>query len=1215
MADVYVTFGGDASDLEASLATAKASVNAYATELRNLAKEMQATGASADSELGQRMASVAAQLTQAKSAVVDLKTELKGVASEGAEVEGVSGFFERMTAGVSGALGPIGAIKESLGGIVEIVAAAFAVEQIAEFVKSMGELGEQTERTGAQLGLTPEQVGKLNYQFAITGTSGENLVRTMGRFQVSLATARNGTGPVADGLHALGLSAQELIGLSLPEQLEKIADATASFADSPTKTAALQALGRGFLELLPLLDQGSSGMRAFAEQATATNSILTATQQEALVGMNHGFVELGASIVGVKVQGFDVFIPAVNGAVVIMSDFAKQLSESAKQGGSLRDILQGMADAVRILESAVVLLKQTFADLDATVAGPLNAMNDYSEGLGKATREFFGAVKSGDTSDFAATVKANNAQVENDLLGIWPRVQAAAAEAAKEYGVIWGRTAEEVGKKVEGASPAEAKGASSRFVPSMDTSAIEKLNTQIATLTANLTSAGYAAQHTATSLSQWPPANVTFGNAGPFSARTSANDAMTDELKAAMEHLSSQFGAYTVTSTTQGGHAPGSFHYRGEAVDVSTAGMTDAQYTQLITDAIRAGFTGIGISPTHAHLDVRGGDQAQVFPDQPNLAGVAVHGKTPEEWAAALASVQVAPVAAPAPVASSAVAAPNLPEGVGTGEQFPKPDTATVQQWLAELDTAKAKLQEMQDKQAGGNALQKQQNADIAAEASARQNVVSMRQADYDAAQKVVASDVQLGIGGEKYAKDVDAAAKAKKSLREATEAATESELKLGLATAKNAGSAQQEFAAAQRLAQYKLQIAGADVSAQNAAKTELMAAETTYENAVRAQIIETQRTAIQSAHERAKGTEVSLDEELKLHQINMTQWLQQTTAALEQEKDAVTAAYQIEINAAQGKTDQVERIMREEQQTLAQIALQEQQDQAKAAEASAQNWQKATSEINSAFDAQVDGLLTGTETWGQALKKVITSLTEDLIKFFLNWALTSTENYVKQNLLADTWLGHMLGIDTAATVSKTTSVGAQTAVVTTGVATQTAAQTAGASEGAIASLAGIVTSIGASVGQVFAGVSGFLAPIIGPAAPAAGAAAAASVDAGALAYLAADTGAWQLADDTLVGAHAGEMIIPQKGGIASEFRDFMARGGFGGAKSSGNGTENGAGGAGGVTVAPTAHYHVNALDTKAGADWLRDNSHHLAKAMDQAVRRGATLGLRGLSR
>ena len=62
--------------------------------------------------------------------------------------------------------------------------------------------------------------------------------------------------------------------------------------------------------------------------------------------------------------------------------------------------------------------------------------------------------------------------------------------------------------------------------------------------------------------------------------------------------------------------------------------------------------------------------------------------------------------------------------------------------------------------------------------------------------------------------------------------------------------------------------------------------------------------------------------------------------------------------------------------------------------------------------------------------------------------------------------------------------------------------------------------------------------------------------------------------------------------------------------------TPNGGAGAGGGSVAihPTTHFHVNAMDGASVASWMRSNGPGMAKALDQAVRHGAALGLKRLN-
>ena len=88
-----------------------------------------------------------------------------------------------------------------------------------------------------------------------------------------------------------------------------------------------------------------------------------------------------------------------------------------------------------------------------------------------------------------------------------------------------------------------------------------------------------------------------------------------------------------------------------------------------------------------------------------------------------------------------------------------------------------------------------------------------------------------------------------------------------------------------------------------------------------------------------------------------------------------------------------------------------------------------------------------------------------------------------------------------------------------------------------------------------------------------------------------------------LAGVHAGEMIVPSRGGVADEFRNFMNAGGF-----------SGAGGGAPVHIHPTANFNVSAVDSASTAQWFRNNSADIAKAMNEAARHGALLGLRRLA-
>lgn len=119
-------------------------------------------------------------------------------------------------------------------------------------------------------------------------------------------------------------------------------------------------------------------------------------------------------------------------------------------------------------------------------------------------------------------------------------------------------------------------------------------------------------------------------------------------VKVGLQNLHDTFGPFTVTSATGGGHAEGSEHYNGNAVDIRTRDLSDQQKTALIESARKAGFTGFGLGATHLHLDMRQSANGQpvVFDDAYNGP---VAGKDIAGWQSHLSAISPSSGNAPNP--------------------------------------------------------------------------------------------------------------------------------------------------------------------------------------------------------------------------------------------------------------------------------------------------------------------------------------------------------------------------------------------------------------------------------------------------------------------------------------------------------------------------------------------------------------------------------------
>lgn len=133
--------------------------------------------------------------------------------------------------------------------------------------------------------------------------------------------------------------------------------------------------------------------------------------------------------------------------------------------------------------------------------------------------------------------------------------------------------------------------------------------------------------------------------------------------------------------------------------------------------------------------------------------------------------------------------------------------------------------------------------------------------------------------------------------------------------------------------------------------------------------------------------------------------------------------------------------------------------------------------------------------------------------------------------------------------------------------------------------------------GQTAAGVAAFTAPFTGPAAIGLGEAAGASV----LGMAAFDIGAWQIPGNQVAMVHQNELVMPAA--EAGAFRNMLS-----------TAAAQGKDGGGNVAIHPQTNFHVSAIDGASTASFLRQNGPGIAKALDQAVRHGATLGLKRLS-
>ena len=315
-----------------------------------------------------------------------------------------------------------------------------------------------------------------------------------------------------------------------------------------------------------------------------------------------------------------------------------------------------------------------------------------------------------------------------------------------------------------------------------------------------------------------------------------------------------------------------------------------------------------------------------------------------------------------------------------------------------------------------------------------------------------------------------------------------------------------------------------------------------------------------------------NLKTSLALHKITEEQKTAATIAAIKARLAAQQKALEEQAAQANGDVVRLKHIKNEETVDAEKAANDEAKANDQAALKSAQEWKSAGDQIAGAFNAQLQKLLSGSETWSQAMKKISADL-----------ALKFIENQVKATAEFLTEKGREL----TGTIA---GEGAKTSATTAGAALRAGAEVASGQTSILSVIANALKSIYASAGQTASEVSAAVAPEAGPAAPAIGLAAGGAIAAGAIGLVAsADVGTDYVVRSGLAVIHQGEKIIPS-------------------AKTSGPFTGAGMGG----TVHAPVSVNISALDSRSVERFFNDNAKHMIGAINKGIKSGAHLGLRG---
>lgn len=266
-------------------------------------------------------------------------------------------------------LGDLGNVARSINGVLGALGLAVSAAGLGALVKSSLESADGLSKLSQRVGITVESLSTLIPVAELSGVSTEKFEGGLRKLAVRMLEATTGTDDALRSFTAIGVAFENQDGsLRATDQvLLDLAERFQTLPDGAEKTAiAVELFGKSGADLIPFLNQGRDGVEALSDEMVALGLQLggdTAVQAEVF---NDALAKVGLSASAIGNRIIEALLPAMN-------DMALGMVDSAKQGGALRRVLDGILLTLKTLVLGAATVGKAFVALGEAIGGSLAA--------------------------------------------------------------------------------------------------------------------------------------------------------------------------------------------------------------------------------------------------------------------------------------------------------------------------------------------------------------------------------------------------------------------------------------------------------------------------------------------------------------------------------------------------------------------------------------------------------------------------------------------------------------------------------------------------------------------------------------------------------------------------------------------------------------------------------------------------------------------------
>lgn len=293
--------------------------------------------------------------------------------------------------GIRNNLGRLGDETRRVQGLLAGLGVSLTLGAFAALVKGAIDSADELNKLSQKIGISVEALSTLQFAAQLSDVGLDTLKTGLKGLSANLTEARAGLGEGAAIFQALGISVEDAAGnlKSSDTILLEIADRFASFEDGATKTAlAVKLFGKSGMDMIPFLNQGSSGIRALMQEAERLGLKLSTETAQAAEAFNDNLTALKASSSGLGITlATELLAPLRVVTDAIREGQGEATGFAAILGGALKTTLE----AILVLGVNVAYVFKSMGTEIGGMAAQLTALARLDirgfKAIGEAMRE------------------------------------------------------------------------------------------------------------------------------------------------------------------------------------------------------------------------------------------------------------------------------------------------------------------------------------------------------------------------------------------------------------------------------------------------------------------------------------------------------------------------------------------------------------------------------------------------------------------------------------------------------------------------------------------------------------------------------------------------------------------------------------------------------------------------------------------------------------